>query len=114
MSKNPIDDWQPPCMGLNDLFFGPGTDGREEQGRAEREAVCKNICGTCPIRIPCLETALIYEAKWGVWGGMGEGERKAFVAHLKEEGYTNQVPEGNELLASIRSFYKAYIDKKFK
>lgn len=93
------------CAGLTDLFFSPEDDGRTEAGRSEREDEAKDVCRTCPVRYDCLEHALVWHEDMGVWGAMGEGERRRFVQHLKDEGYENQIPTGVELLASLNQFY---------
>jgi hypothetical protein len=96
---------QPLCRGETELFFGPEEDGREEEGRADREDLCKQICWQCPLRMPCLRWALVQKEQYGVWGGQGEGERKAFRMHLVSEGYRpNEVPEELELFASEKQF----------
>lgn len=94
----------PKCLGETDLFFGPEEDGREEEGRADREDLCKQICWECPIRLKCLEWALVHKERYGVWGGQGEGERKRFTQHLREEGYVDEVPSERELWASEWAF----------
>lgn len=96
---------QPLCRGETDLYFGPYEDGREEEGRADREDLCKQICWQCPLRLPCLEWALVQKEDYGVWGGQGEGERKAFKAHILSEGYRRgEIPSGLELYASEKAF----------
>lgn len=107
------------CTGMTDLFFGPPGDGRTEDDRAEREAKAKAICTVCPIRLACLERALVIESTqgvygmYGVWGGMSVNERKEFRAHLREEGY-REIPQGQELVASLKSFYKKQVRRKMK
>ena len=32
-------------------------------------AEAKAICGTCPLRIDCMESAIERSEPWGVWGG---------------------------------------------
>lgn len=55
-----------------DLFF-PST------GKSERPA--KRICATCPVRVECLEAAMVEEAgiilsyRFGVRGGYGPRDR---------------------------------------
>lgn len=98
-------DPSPNCLGEDDLFFGTDEDGREEEGRAEREDLAKALCQShCPYRLKCLEEAMVMNDRYGVWGGMGEGERKQFKAHLRKEGYEGEVPAGLELYAAERSF----------
>lgn len=38
--------------------------------------IAKTLCGTCPVRVQCLETALIDNEPFGVWGGLTPDERK--------------------------------------
>lgn len=95
----------PPCYGLTELFFSPEGDGRDESGRRDREARCKELCFTCQYRIPCLRRALVHGDRFGVWGGMSEHELRMFRAHLVREGYYDEIPEGLEFLASLAAFY---------
>jgi hypothetical protein len=108
-----------PCQRRTDQFFGPNdVDARTDGQRAAREAHCKALCSACPYRLPCLEMAMVWERAhsvkdiYGVWGGMGEGERKQFHAHLKAEGYNGEVPHGLEFLASVRAFYQNQTARK--
>lgn len=71
------------------LFFGPhvcgkqcdGTRGcheaKSETGRYARIQAAKQVCFTCPERIPCLTWALETDQAFGVWGGKTERERKS-------------------------------------
>ena len=97
----------PPCYGLSEAFYGPETDGRREEGRKEREAFAVDVCMGCDHRMLCLERALVLEEHRGVWGGMTEGERRKFNRHLRAEGYTDGVPEGDELWSSLNAYYRA-------
>jgi len=92
------------CAGLTDLFYGP-EDGRTEAERSEREAQCKQVCAMCPVVLECLERALVLKQPYGVWGGMTEQERREFRAHLKDEGYGDDIPESMELWASVHSYF---------
>ena len=69
-------DWQleAACRGLDsDVFFHP--DRERGEARAQREAAAKAICGSCPVRLECLEHALDVREPYGVWGGLAEHER---------------------------------------
>lgn len=90
---------------MTELFFGPEDDGRNEVQRQEREDECAEVCFTCPYRYMCLRKAVLYNEKLGVWGGMGEGERRRFRAHLRREGYIFDVPDGVEFQAALSTFY---------
>lgn len=97
----------PACYGLTDLFYSPEIDGREEVGRAQREEQCKRVCFKCTLRLRCLQRSLELHEGLGVWGGMGEGERRKFRRHLEAEGYRDEVPELDELRVSLSVFYRA-------
>lgn len=45
-----------------------------EKGGSTREA--KNICGRCEVKASCLEWALAYDERFGIWGGLSERERR--------------------------------------
>ncbi|MER5686723.1 WhiB family transcriptional regulator [Streptomyces sp. NPDC002205] len=56
-----------------DLFFPVGSTGPALVQTEEAKAVC----GRCPVRELCLEWALENGQDSGVWGGLGESERRA-------------------------------------
>lgn len=45
--------------------------------------ICNGFRGRppCPVRTACLSYALRYREEFGVWGGLGEKERKALLAY---------------------------------
>ena len=94
------------CDEHGDLFFGTSEDGRMEEGRVERETLAASVCFSCPVRLRCLEKSVVLSESYGVWGGMGEGERRRFVKHIRQEGYRHEVPTGDELAASVYQFYR--------
>lgn len=59
-----------------ELFYPPAGFGRPKA-----ESVAKEICGGCPERVACLESAMRAEAgesakmRAGVWGGTTPAER---------------------------------------
>ncbi|GAA0853305.1 WhiB family transcriptional regulator [Streptosporangium amethystogenes subsp. fukuiense] len=55
-------------------FFGP--EGERPTARQAREDAAKEICGLCPVVEACLAYAMKHDEKAGVWGGLGEDERK--------------------------------------
>jgi len=63
------------CRDAGDLFFGP--DGERGADRDVREKQATVLCAGCPVRSECLEYALRRPEAYGVWGGLGEDERKA-------------------------------------
>ncbi|MFI5614710.1 WhiB family transcriptional regulator [Amycolatopsis sp. NPDC051903] len=56
-----------------ELFFPVGTGGPAQQQIAQAKAVCHR----CPVRSACLGWALDTGQDAGVWGGLGEDERRA-------------------------------------
>lgn len=67
------------CRGADGgLFFGPHGFEPKKQ-RAEREAAAKQLCATCPVVQPCRDHALRHQEPYGVWGGLGEAERRALL-----------------------------------
>jgi WhiB family transcriptional regulator, redox-sensing transcriptional regulator len=76
------------CKGLTELMFG-------ERGSSEREA--KNVCAGCPVRVDCLEYALVNNEAFGIWGGTSYKQRRklrkdrAIVAAPKPRNYTRKV-----------------------
>lgn len=57
------------CQGTDPELWFP------ERGASTREA--KQICFACPVRLQCLEYALVNGEKFGIFGGVSErGRRK--------------------------------------
>ncbi|ROQ77914.1 WhiB family transcriptional regulator [Streptomyces sp. NBC_01260] len=56
-----------------DLFFPIGTTGPALVQAEDAKAVCRG----CPVREVCLRWALENGQDSGVWGGLGEDERRA-------------------------------------
>ncbi|PGH48027.1 MULTISPECIES: WhiB family transcriptional regulator [Streptomyces] len=56
------------CAQVGPEFFFPAAGG------STREA--KRVCGACPERAECLAYALEHDERFGVWGGLSEGERR--------------------------------------
>ncbi|ETT28155.1 WhiB family transcriptional regulator [Rhodococcus aetherivorans] len=77
-SRDEREDWtaRADCRFVEpSVFFGPDDEPRGARLRRERTA--KQICHTCPVRIPCRAYALDSRQRYGVWGGTTEAERRA-------------------------------------
>ncbi|MGH3782999.1 MAG: WhiB family transcriptional regulator [Pseudonocardiaceae bacterium] len=63
-------DWQERalCAQTDPEAFFP------ENGGSTREA--KLICAGCEVRAECLEYALAFDERFGIWGGLSERERR--------------------------------------
>ena len=58
------------------LFF-PDTDD-------DPALEAKAVCGECPVRVACLDHALGYGEKAGVWGGTTERERRRILRQRRQ------------------------------
>jgi WhiB family redox-sensing transcriptional regulator len=69
------------CRGMDSsVFYHP--DGERDPSRSRRTAQAKAICGRCPVLDLCREFALATREPFGVWGGLGEGERRVILDRL--------------------------------
>lgn len=69
-------DWRHEAACLNEdpeLFFPVGNTGPALMQIEE----AKKVCRRCDVRKECLEWALTKGQDHGVWGGLGEDERRA-------------------------------------
>ena len=61
------------CQGCDvELFFPIGVTGTAVDQIDEAKAVCAR----CPVRVECLDFALLTNQEAGVWGGATEDERR--------------------------------------
>jgi WhiB family transcriptional regulator, redox-sensing transcriptional regulator len=77
-----VEDWEAGarCSDVDPaLFFGPNRFEPKRE-RLAREAAAKEICATCPALEPCRARSLREAEQFGVWGGLGESERRAILA----------------------------------
>lgn len=57
------------CLGINPDLMYPG--------QGESTAPAKRVCADCVVRWECLSYAIAAEEKFGVWGQVGEKNRRA-------------------------------------
>lgn len=70
------------CKGADaSLFFGPNRF-EPKRDREAREAIAKSMCATCPVIEPCRELSLARGEIYGVWGGLGEAERRTLLTRM--------------------------------
>lgn len=84
-------DWQlgARCRELpNAAFFHPW--GERGDRRHRREAAAKEICAGCPVIEACARHALAAREQYGVWGGMGEDERRVMLRGTGPRGRARQ------------------------
>jgi WhiB family transcriptional regulator, redox-sensing transcriptional regulator len=64
---------QAACQQLpTDLFFPIGHGPRAQA----QTRLAKEVCTNCTVRAQCLDFALAANARYGVFGGLGEDERR--------------------------------------
>lgn len=67
------------CRGpLGSVFFPPTTTERKHDKLA-REAHAKQICSQCSVMLSCRQYAVDIREPHGVWGGLGEQERRVLL-----------------------------------
>jgi WhiB family transcriptional regulator, redox-sensing transcriptional regulator len=44
--------------------------------RGQNIGPAKAVCAVCPVRLECLDYALRWDIRFGVWGGLSEQERR--------------------------------------
>lgn len=59
------------CRGLDPQVFYPDPDDEALEAKA--------VCDQCTVREACLEHALSYREKEGIWGGATEKERRRII-----------------------------------
>ena len=59
-------------------FFAPGHLERRED-KQRREAAARALCAVCPVRVECLDYALVVQEPHGIWGGLNELERRRLL-----------------------------------
>lgn len=75
---------QAACRGRDaSLFFGPNRFEPKRE-RLAREAAAKEICSSCPVSSECRDHAMEVGEAYGVWGGLGEAERRNLVEDGKK------------------------------
>jgi WhiB family transcriptional regulator, redox-sensing transcriptional regulator len=81
------------------VFFPVGMTGPAIEQIADAKAVCRS----CPVRLVCLQYALVNRHDDGVWGGYDEGERRELRRKWRRLGGPLQYvpdasPAGTDLL----------------
>jgi|SRR4029453_2569534 WhiB family redox-sensing transcriptional regulator len=106
---DPEDTWwieRARCIGEDpELFFPIGTTGPAIEQTERAIAVCR----TCPVRAECLEWSLTTCQDAGVWGGLGEEDRREIrrqrrrEAAVPETGTTEEAGAGDDGLHRLVS-----------
>jgi WhiB family redox-sensing transcriptional regulator len=77
-SNSPRTDWQhdAACRGEFAATFYPPLRPEKKDERLARERAAKAVCRACPVREACLDHALRYDERHGIWGGLTDAERR--------------------------------------
>jgi len=67
------------CHGGDAESFFPPSHFERKPEKDRREGIARSFCSRCPVRIQCLEYALVSEEPHGIWGGMNELERRRLL-----------------------------------
>jgi WhiB family redox-sensing transcriptional regulator len=65
------------CRGVDPTIFF--EMGESESARRANLLRAKSYCTGCQVRAECLQHAIDNDEIYGVWGGLGENERRLFV-----------------------------------
>jgi WhiB family redox-sensing transcriptional regulator len=77
-----------------DLFFPqPGAD----------TSYARSICRGCPVRIQCLDYALLSGQKHGIWGGMTESQRRRLRRRSHPSNPVEQRVEPADVVEPVES-----------
>ena len=60
-------------------FYPPMHTERKHE-RLARERRAKSVCAACPVRVECLEHAVVFDERYGIWGGLNQDERRGLRA----------------------------------
>ncbi|MFI6536720.1 WhiB family transcriptional regulator [Nonomuraea sp. NPDC050547] len=71
------------CRDVDPEIFFPLSAPDTEAGQAA-EVKAKGVCGGCRVREECLGRAFRLSAVHGVWGGLGERERRKGGSAVQE------------------------------
>ena len=64
------------CRGAKPTEFFP-SDGIGVE-------IAQRVCDGCPVRVECLEYALLHRIEHGVWGGASERERRRILRRRRD------------------------------
>jgi WhiB family redox-sensing transcriptional regulator len=67
------------CKNMDKSVFFPNTYGGVKRAKA--------ICATCPVSAECLQYATDNDLTYGVWGGLGEGDRERLAREARRAGF---------------------------
>lgn len=76
------------CNGLDPTIFYPPSDDDEDAAQA------KAVCAVCSVQSDCLEHALGFREKEGIWGAATERERRRLIRQRRRAAYAAAAEAG--------------------
>jgi WhiB family redox-sensing transcriptional regulator len=64
--------------------------------RGADTSAARSLCRACPVRDECLDYALETRQKFGIWGGMTEGQRRRLRRSAVPESAAGQVMDRSD------------------
>lgn len=64
------------CRGELAAAFYPPLRPESKSERLAREREAKSTCQACPVRTDCLDHAVAFDERYGIWGGLTDVERR--------------------------------------
>jgi WhiB family redox-sensing transcriptional regulator len=88
LQSGPSTGWQQHglCRAGDATVFFPPVHFEHKPEREAREAKAKAICARCPVKVECLDWALVTREPHGVWGGCSESDRKQILLGRRKAG----------------------------
>jgi WhiB family transcriptional regulator, redox-sensing transcriptional regulator len=86
LQRDDRDGWQvqAACVGEVNSIFYPPMRGEPRRVKRSREARAKAVCAQCPVRSECLDQAIENDERYGIWGGMTDGERRVIASEREQ------------------------------
>jgi WhiB family redox-sensing transcriptional regulator len=67
------------CKDMDKSVFFPSSNTELKQA--------KQVCSTCPVSAECLQYATDNDLNFGVWGGLGESDRRRLARQSRSAGF---------------------------
>ena len=83
------------CRGVDPAEFFP-SDGTGVE-------LAQRVCTDCPVRVECLEYALLHRIEHGVWGGASERERRRILRRRRDFAPPPPAPATADLIETRQS-----------
>jgi len=64
------------CRTGDGIDFYPPMHTERKHERLARERRAKTVCAGCPVQERCLEHAIAFDERYGIWGGLTHDERR--------------------------------------